>query len=321
MRAIVPPEWNLHYESWIIADGEPHRRVSESFDWFAIEFWTEERLAKWGNGPNRRYPLSQRKRGKKPWPTHSSASRGAGGFCSYLFCCSSRLPGAHAQNQTPEFRVVVLAEAHGIHRPFVDAAIPCLRSESVRNNFAVDYIETTTPINDAFLAKYKVFIQLDYPPYGWTPAAVDAFKKYIEEGRGGWIGFHHATLLGEFDGYPMWPWFSQFMGGIRFTNYIPKFATAKVVVEDSEHPALKGVPASFVIENEEWYTYDKSPRPNVHVLATVDESTYSPRHNNENERRPSGHLVQRAGQSAKHLHLHGAPSGTVPESGIHEDLQ
>jgi uncharacterized protein len=186
------------------------------------------------------------------------------------------LPGAHAQNQNPEFRVVVLAEAHGIHRPFVDAAIPWLRSESVRNNFAVDYIETTAPINDALLSKYKLFIQLDYPPYGWTPTAVDAFKKYIEEGRGGWIGFHHATLLGEFDGYPMWSWFSQFMGGIRFTNYIPKFATAKVVAEDSKHPTLKGVPASFVIENEEWYTYDKSPRPNVHVLATVDESTYSP---------------------------------------------
>jgi len=184
------------------------------------------------------------------------------------------LSGAHAQNQNPEFRVVVLAEAGGIHRPFVDAAIVWLRNESAKEHFVVDYIETTAPVNGAFLAKYKLFIQLNYPPYGWTPEAVEAFKKYIEEGRGGWIGFHHATLLGEFDGYSMWPWFSQFMGGIRFTNYIPKFATAKVVVEDNKHPALKGVPASFVIENEEWYTWDKSPRPNVHVLATVDESTY-----------------------------------------------
>lgn len=186
------------------------------------------------------------------------------------------LPGAHSQNQNPKFRVVVLAEAGGIHRPFVDAAIVWLQSESVKENFAINYIETTAPVNEAFLAKYKLFIQLNYPPYDWTPAAVDAFKKYIEEGQGGWIGFHHATLLGEFDGYPMWSWFSQFMGGIRFTNYIPKFATAKVLVEEAKHPALKGVPPSFVIENEEWYTYDKSPRPNVHVLATVDESTYSP---------------------------------------------
>jgi type 1 glutamine amidotransferase len=30
------------------------------------------------------------------------------------------------------------------------------------------------------------------------------------------------------------------------------------------------------VDQEEWYTYDKSPRPNVHVLARVDEATYSP---------------------------------------------
>jgi len=34
-----------------------------------------------------------------------------------------------------------------------------------------------------------LFIQLDYPPYAWTPTAVSAFQKYIEEGKGGWIGF------------------------------------------------------------------------------------------------------------------------------------
>lgn len=185
-------------------------------------------------------------------------------------------PGAHSQNQNPKFRVVVLAEAGGIQRPFVDAEIVWLRSESVKENFAINYIETTAPVNEAFLAKYKLSIQLNYPPYGWTPAAMDAFKKYIEEGQGGWIGFHHAMLLGEFDGYPMWSRFSQFMDGIRFTNYIPKFATARVLVEEIKHPALKGVPPSFVIENEEWYTYDKSPRADVHVLATVDESAYSP---------------------------------------------
>jgi len=105
---------------------------------------------------------------------------------------------------------------------------------------------------------------------------MSAFIKYIEEGRGGWVGFHHATLLGEFDGYPMWTWFSDFMGSIRFENYIAATASAKVNVEDQKHPVMKGVSKSFVLDKDEWYTYNKSPRPNVHVLATVDESTYSP---------------------------------------------
>jgi len=110
----------------------------------------------------------------------------------------------------------------------------------------------------------------------WTSTAMAAFRKYIEEGRGGWIGFHHATLLGEFDGYPMWPWFSDFMGGIRFKDYIATFSTAHVVVEDKNHPVMRGLPESFVIDNEEWYAWDRSPRPNVHVFARVDESTYTP---------------------------------------------
>ena len=128
-----------------------------------------------------------------------------------------------AENATPNFKLVVLAEAGGIHRPFVDAAKVWLDKQAAGNNFSVDYIQDTDKIDDAFLSRYQVFIQLNYPPYGWTPTAMAAFTKYIEEGRGGSIGFHHATLLGEFDGYPMWPWFSQFMGGIRFTDYIPKF--------------------------------------------------------------------------------------------------
>lgn len=181
-----------------------------------------------------------------------------------------------AENATPKFKLVVLAEAGGIHRPFVDAAKLWLDTQAAGNHFSVDYIQDTGKIDDAFLSRYQGFIQLDYPPYGWTPTAMAAFTKYIEEGRGGWIGFHHATLLGEFDGYPMWPWFSQFMGGIRFTDYIPKFATATVVVEDPSHPVMKDVGKLFVVDQEEWYTYDKSPRPNVHVLARVDEATYSP---------------------------------------------
>jgi len=179
-------------------------------------------------------------------------------------------------NLGAKFKVIAMAEANSIHRPFVNAAKIWLQKQADENNFSIDYIENTEKIDDAFLSRYQLFVQLDYPPYGWTPKAVAAFTKYIEEGRGGWIGFHHATLLGEFDGYPMWPWFWQFMGGIHFTNYIPKFATGTVVVEDPSHSVMKHVAPTFVVEQEEWYTYDKSPRPNVHVLAHVDESTYSP---------------------------------------------
>lgn len=180
------------------------------------------------------------------------------------------------QSTKPRFNVLVMTEAGGIHAPFVAAAKTWLADQAATTSFAIHYIENAEPINDKFLAQYQLFIQLNYPPYMWSDTAKAAFQKYITEGKGGWIGFHHATLLGEFDGYAMWPWFSDFMGGIRYKNYIPDFAKATVRVEGKSHPCLKGVPASFEIQKEEWYTYDKSPRPNVNVLASVDESTYSP---------------------------------------------
>ncbi|WP_035359711.1 ThuA domain-containing protein [Edaphobacter aggregans] len=200
-------------------------------------------------------------------------------FRRYLFVLFvAMLPAAlaWAQQSATSFRVLAIAEKGGIHQPFVDAAKIWLGKQAAIDHFTVEYIEDTKEINAAYLARYQVFVQLNYPPYNWTPEAAAAFTEAIEKGTIGWVGFHHATLLGEFDGFPMWPWFSRFMGDIRFSNYIPKFATATVHVETTAHPVMKGVPATFTIENEEWYQWNRSPRPNVHVLANVDEDSYSP---------------------------------------------
>jgi len=184
-------------------------------------------------------------------------------------------PTQPGTNSAPKFKVLALAESGGHHIAFTKAAKPWLKKCGEENGFEVDYITNTTPITEGFLGKYRLMLQLDFVPYGWKPEAMTAFKAYIEQGRGGWVGLHHASLLGDFDGYTMWPWFSDFMGKIRFKSYIPNFSSGTVSVEDKAHPCMKDVPASFVIAREEWYTYDRSPRPNVRVLASVDESSYS----------------------------------------------
>jgi chitinase len=172
--------------------------------------------------------------------------------------------------------LLVLTERGGQHGGFTDAGLKWLNEQASAMNFEFTEINNTSLVNEEYLAQFDAIIQLDYPPYSWTEDAERAFIKYIEEGLGGWIGFHHATLLGEFDGYPMWKWFSDFMGGIRFQNYIAALTDGTVQVEDKTHPVMQGVSESFLIPDDEWYTFDKNPRPNVHVLATVDESSYQP---------------------------------------------
>ena len=192
-----------------------------------------------------------------------------------LIPTGSEKPALHRTGSLSKFKVLALAESGGHHIEFTKAAKPWLDKCGEENGFEVDYLTNTAPITEAFLANYRLLLQLDFVPYGWKPEAMAAFQAYIEQGRGGWVGLHHATLLGEFDGYPMWPWFSAFMGKIKFKNYIPNFSSGTVHVEDKSHPCMKGLPESFVIPKEEWYTYDVSPRANVRVLASVDESTYS----------------------------------------------
>jgi hypothetical protein len=177
---------------------------------------------------------------------------------------------------SPRFRALALYENGGHHVEYSARARVWLAKLAADSNFTIDYLTHTDSIDDQLLARYQLIIQLDYVPYGWKPAAMAAFQKYIGEGRGGWVGFHHSSLLGEFDGYPIWPWFDEFMGGIRWKDYIARFASGEVHVEDPGHPVMRGIPDSFLVQKEEWYTYDKSPRPNVHVLAHVDESSYRP---------------------------------------------
>ncbi len=174
-------------------------------------------------------------------------------------------------------KILVLNEGGGQHGPFTAVAMEWIRSYAAENGFVVTELRNANPITEDFLRDYALVIQLDFPPYTWPDAAVDAFEKYIEEGRGGWIGFHHATLLGEFDGYGLWEWFSDFMGGITFKNYIAKLADGTVVMENNSHPVMKGVSNRFMLPDDEWYIYDRSPRGNVEVLATVDEDSYMPK--------------------------------------------
>ena len=179
---------------------------------------------------------------------------------------------------SPEANILVVRENGGHHKPFTDAAMAWLDSVSTSRNFTVTVISDMNDVNTDFLKDFNAIIQLDFPPYTWPEAAQSAFREYIEKGLGGYVGFHHATLLGDFDGYPIWEWFSNFMGGIRFAGYIEPLADGTVRVEDTKHPLFKDVDPTFTIPDDEWYTYDRNTRDAeyIHVLANVDEDSYRP---------------------------------------------
>ncbi len=173
-------------------------------------------------------------------------------------------------------RLLLLTERGGHHGPFTARGVEWVEAFAAEHNMEVTEIHNPDPINKEYLSQFDLILQLDYVPYTWSDEAQAAFEEYIDEGLGNWIGFHHAALLGEFDGWPMWEWFSEFLGDIRYVNYIPGLCSGEVKVENFDHPVMKGVGESFVLPDDEWYIFDRSPRDNALVLASVDEESYEP---------------------------------------------
>ncbi|MEO1451102.1 MAG: ThuA domain-containing protein, partial [Bacteroidota bacterium] len=94
-----------------------------------------------------------------------------------------------------------------------------------------------------------------------------AFEEFIQSG-GGYVGIHAASDT-EYD----WPWYEGLVGAY-FQNHPPGTSSADIKVSDRVHPSTAGLPHSWT-RTDEWYNFRMNPRGNVHVLATVDETSYA----------------------------------------------
>ena len=216
-----------------------------------------------------KYILDNKLRGGMYWDYASDNPQGDESRTLYLSLMKNR------QATIPPRRVLVLAERGGFHEGFTATGLQWLEDQKERLNMELTVLNSAKEIPEGEIKKYHLVLQLNYPPYAWSEASQQDMQEYIDRGIGGYIGFHHASLLGEFDGYQMWPWFSDFLGKIRYKNYIAETTEGTVQVEDRQHPVMQNVPGTFVVAEDEWYTYESDPRPNVHVLAHVDECSYT----------------------------------------------
>ena len=180
----------------------------------------------------------------------------------------------HADAQNKSFKVLAVASADPDHEPMIIKAKAFLEKIAAENNFEVEFTRDATQLNNENLNRYQVFVQLHLAPFEMTRSQQMAVQHFISRGKG-WVGVHAAGLTGkQFLGpnTPYWHWFEKLMGGIVYSHH-PAKQIGILEVEDRTHPVMKNLPASFSILDE-WYEFDKSPRPNVHVLATAQESSY-----------------------------------------------
>jgi type 1 glutamine amidotransferase len=179
-----------------------------------------------------------------------------------LIACSSD-PEAKPRSQA---RVLVFSKTTGFRHDSIPAGIAAIRSLGRANGFSVSATEDAAAFTRKRLRRFGAVVFLNTTGDVLAPRQQAAFRSYIRHG-GGWVGVHSAADT-EYD----WPFYGGLLG-THFQSH-PAVQPATIDVTDRSHPSTRRVPASWM-RTDEWYNFAADPRGRVHVLATLDESTYS----------------------------------------------
>ncbi len=126
--------------------------------------------------------------------------------------------------------------------------------------------EDPAAFTTANLAQYRAVVFLSTTGDVLGPAQETALEQYMGAG-GGYVGIHAAADT-EYD----WPFYAGLAGAL-FQSH-PAIQPATVRVEDRAHDATAHLGAAWQ-RTDEWYNYRTNPRTTAHVLASLDESSYS----------------------------------------------
>lgn len=163
-------------------------------------------------------------------------------------------------------QVLVFTRTTGFRHDSIPDAIAALRRIGSDGGFLVDATEDPAAFRGPNLSAYRAVVFLLTTGDVLDPEGQSALERFVRSG-GGWMGVHSASDT-EYD----WPFYGSLVGEY-FAGH-PAVQPATVRVEDRAHPATAPLPELWP-RTDEWYNFRASPRAAVHVLATLEESTYS----------------------------------------------
>jgi cytochrome c len=165
------------------------------------------------------------------------------------------------------YSVLVFSKTAGFRHGSIPTGIATIQQLGAENGFTVDATEDGAAFTDANLAQYKAVVWLSTTGDVLDDTQQAAFERYIKAG-GGYVGIHAAS-----DTEYNWPWYGNLVGA--YFSAHPSNQQATVKVEDPAHPSTATLPAKWS-RFDEWYNFQTNPRGKVHVLASLDERSYSP---------------------------------------------
>lgn len=165
--------------------------------------------------------------------------------------------------------ILVFSKTNGYrHREGIAAARKMFEAMAAKRNWLLFYTENAAVFSEQSLAKFDVVVMSNATGPLMNSQQQSAFKSFLENG-GGFVGVHAAGDSSHAD----WSWYQDQLIRAKFVGHpmLPQFQTATVKIEDLSHPAMAHL-AKIWQHKEEWYCFESSPRANVNVLASIDES-------------------------------------------------
>jgi PKD repeat protein/type 1 glutamine amidotransferase len=174
--------------------------------------------------------------------------------------------GAPGDDRRIEYKVLVYTNAVGAQHASTAAGAEAIKALGKQHRFVVQATDKADRFNDEDLASYRVVVFLNTSGDVLTDEQQAAFERYYRAG-GGFVGIHAAI-----EAEPDWTFLGDLLG-TRATGEAP-LATATVKVADRVHDASRTLPERWT-RTDRFYNFAGNVRGRHHVLATVDETTYS----------------------------------------------
>ncbi|MFD9740037.1 ThuA domain-containing protein [Umezawaea sp. NPDC059074] len=165
-----------------------------------------------------------------------------------------------------EFSALVFSKTAGFRHDSIPAGIAAIQALGRDHHFDVVATEDAGAFTDENLAKFQVVVFLSTTGDVLDATQQAAFERYVR-GGGGYAGVHAASDT-EYD----WAWYGSLVGA--YFKQHPAQQQATVKVEDPAHPSTAGLPSRWS-RFDELYDFRTNPRGTSHVLASLDEKTYS----------------------------------------------
>ncbi len=168
------------------------------------------------------------------------------------------------------FRVLVYSKTTLFRHASIPAGIAAIRDLGASHGFAVEATEDPGAFTKTNLARFQAVIFLNTSGDILNDEQQSAFEEYLRNGGG--LAAIHAAIPGREATEGSWNWYGQSLCA-QFVSH-PAISAAIVNVDDQQSACTKHLRARWA-RTDEWYNYDFNPRGKVHVLLSLDESTYS----------------------------------------------